>query len=260
MSTRNAFLLHLLISMTVVGAVLAIIFFVWYPAPYFTIGGAGDVVKILIGVDLILGPALTLLLYRPGKRGVMVDLGVIAAIQLTALVYGTVTIFQQRPYYAVFAVDRFEVLSRQDIMASGELPAFAEKPLRGPAYAIARLPADPATRNRIFEEVVFEGLPDIDKRPEFWGPYDAAADEVLARSRPLTAFSTADARLQAEISALRSQYADVELVQLPVMGRKGAMTLVMNPGTGRPVAALDADPWAADKADQPGEPDQAAAN
>ena len=110
-SKLHAFLIHLAGSALVVGALCAIIFFVWYPAPYFAAKGASGVLRVLIGVDLILGPTLTLILFRPRKPGLVFDLSIIATIQLAALVFGTTVIYQERPYYAVFAVDRFQVLA-----------------------------------------------------------------------------------------------------------------------------------------------------
>ena len=115
MSKTRAFLLHLSISATIVGIVCALIFFVWYPQPFFQIAGASSVLKVLIGVDLIVGPLLTLLLYKPGKPKLLFDMSCIALIQIVALVYGTAIIFSERPYYLVFAVDRFEVLAHRDV-------------------------------------------------------------------------------------------------------------------------------------------------
>ena len=71
-SKRRAFLIHLSASAFVVGTLCAIIFFLWYPAPYFEARGAWSVIRILVGVDLILGPALTLVLFRPRKTRVAV--------------------------------------------------------------------------------------------------------------------------------------------------------------------------------------------
>ena len=65
MSKLRAFLIHFSISATVVGAAFAVIFFAWYPAPYFEVVGAWNVVRILIVVDLILGPLLTLIPVDP---------------------------------------------------------------------------------------------------------------------------------------------------------------------------------------------------
>ncbi len=250
MSKKRAFLLHFSISASIVGVVLAVIFFLWYPTPYFKVSGASDVVKILIGVDLVLGPLLTLLLYRPNKPKLLLDMCLIATIQLSALIYGVTTIYQQRPYYAVFAIDRFEVLARKEVSLSGdEYPAFSSKPWRGPIYAVASLPEDPVARSRVLEEVMFEGLPDIDKRPEFWSGYDESSNQVLNRSKPLSVLRVNDDRLRSEISGLAKSYPDTELVYVPVIGRKGALTLVLNAGNRRPVAVLDVDPWELAKTD-----------
>ena len=178
-SKRRAFLIHLSASALVVGTLCAIIFFLWYPAPYFEAKGAWGVIQILVGVDLILGPALTLVLFRPRKPGLLFDLSVIVAIQLTALVYGTTVIFQERPYYTVFAVDRFEILAYRDVDRSMiEHDELRRKPLVGPILAVASLPEDPAEFQRLLQEVLFEGKPDIERRPEYWSPY--AARSALA--------------------------------------------------------------------------------
>ena len=99
MPKLRAFLIHLGISLTVVGAVVAFVFFVWYPDFYFQVKGAGSVLRVLIGVDLVIGPALTLLVYKPNKPGLRFDLAAIAMLQLVALVYGTVTLFSEPPLF-----------------------------------------------------------------------------------------------------------------------------------------------------------------
>src|SRR5437762_10459463 len=64
-SRRRAFLTHLLSSAVIVSAVCVLVFFVWYPHPYFRISGAWNPLRVLIGVDLVLGPLLTLLVFKP---------------------------------------------------------------------------------------------------------------------------------------------------------------------------------------------------
>ncbi len=252
MSKKRAFLLHLSISATIVGIVLALIFFLWYPAPYFKVGGASDVVKILVGVDLVLGPLLTLLLYRPNKPKLLLDMCLIAAIQLSALVYGVTTIYQERPYYVVFAIDRFEVLARKDVSIDpNEYPVFATKPWRGPIYAVAYLPDDPVARSRVLEEVMFEGMPDIDQRPEFWRSYQENSNTVLKKSKPLSELKANDAGLREDIAEIAATKSGVVPVYVPVIGRKGAMTLVLNHQTRLPIAALDIDPWETAKVAEP---------
>ena len=50
----KAFLLHLAISSAVIGAVFALIFFFWYPRPYFQANGAWSVIRIIVMVDLVM--------------------------------------------------------------------------------------------------------------------------------------------------------------------------------------------------------------
>ena len=113
----SAFAIHLTISATIVAIVIAIIFYFWYPKPFFEANGAWTVLRVLIMVDLVLGPSLTLALFKKGKKGLVMDMSIIAAIQLAALIYGTTVIFGARPYYLVFAVDRFEIVGKAEVDA-----------------------------------------------------------------------------------------------------------------------------------------------
>lgn len=245
-SRKNAFLIHLLASSLVVGTLCAIIFFLWYPAPYFDAKGAWGVLRVLVAVDLVLGPTLTLILYKPRKPGLLFDLSVIAAIQLSALVYGTTVIYQERPYYSVFAVDRFEVLAYRDADATMvESEALREKPLIGPILAVASLPQDPLEFQRLLEETVFEGKPDVQYRPEFWRPYAERSDAVVARAQPLSELTdrkpgTADAVEE----FLEAQGRDVEdFSYVPLVGKDRSFVFVIDAETAAPIDIIDADPW-----------------
>lgn len=245
-SKRRAFLTHLALSASVVGTVCVAIFAFWYPPPYFEVKGAWNVLRVLIGVDLVLGPLLTLILFRPNKPGLGLDVTMIAMIQLAALVYGTSVIFQERPYYTVFAVDRFEVLARGDVdPVAAAAVDFARKPLRGPALVAAQRPTDLQEFQRLLQETVFEGKPDLERRPEYWRPYAQHRDEILARAQPLAmlAARSADAAGQvARASRVLDRDAD-DLVFLPVIGTDGPMTFVLDPATLEPIDALPVDPW-----------------
>ena len=246
-SKRRAFLMHLAMSATIVGAVCAVIFFIWYPAPYFGIKGAWNVLRILIGVDLILGPLLTLILFRPGKRGLALDMAMIAMIQLSALLYGSAVIFQERPYFAVFAVDRFEILAKRDVDATAlAATEFADKPLVGPVLVIATIPSDPAEFQRLLEETVFEGKPDIDRRPAHWSAFADSIDAVLSRAAPLSTLLAQQPGAAEEIARISRDLElnpdDIDYV--PVIGGDRALTLVIDSETALPLAVLDFDPWA----------------
>ena len=84
MSRWRAAGIHLLVSAGVAAVVLAVMLGVWYgPTLFWAMGGAG-LALILIGVHLVMGPALTLVVFRSGKRGLKFDLAAIALLQLAA--------------------------------------------------------------------------------------------------------------------------------------------------------------------------------
>jgi hypothetical protein len=245
-SKRRAFRIHLSASALVVGMLLAIIFFLWYPAPYFEAKGAWSVIRLLVGVDLILGPALTLVLFRPRKPGLLFDLSVIATIQLTALIYGTTVIYQERPYYTVFAVDRFEILAYRDVDRSMiEHDELRRKPLVGPILAVASLPEDPAEFQSLLQEVSFEGKPDIERRPEYWSPYAGRSADILARARSLSELLNTRPEARNEISRITAaRDTDIDrLAYLPLIGRDKSYAFVVDAETAVPVDIIDVDPW-----------------
>ena len=242
MRKKTAFFCHFSLSLLVVGTVLAIVFLLWYPGFYFRVLGTMDVLKAFIGVNLARGPVLTLILYKPN---LLVDIYMIAAIQLAALVYGVSVIYQERPYYAVFSVDRFEILAERDVDLSNvpDSERF-EKPWGQPLVVFANLPTDPEARNRIIHETLLEGKPDIHRRPELWSSYDERADDVISRARPLARLRESRPDIADEITALMERYDNADqLVFVPIMGKKHVFSLVLDAQSKHPLEIIDADPW-----------------
>lgn len=245
---KNAFLIHLGLSALVVGTVIVLVMLFWYPAPWMQVIGAANVLGILVAVDLIVGPCLTLLLYKPGKPGLVFDLCMIGLVQLVALGYGIHTVYQERPYYVVFVKDRFEVLAYKDVAAQDiKDEALRRKDWRQPVMAIASMPTDAVARNRVLEETLFEGKPDIHARPEFWSPYAGNTAEVLAGAKSINELLHWRPELVDELDA---DMATDKFVYAPVMGRKQVFSLILDKSTGQPVRLVDIDPWTAARTDK----------
>ena len=113
----RAFLIHILLSILVLSATLALVAFVWYPAPLFWVDGGREVIQLIAFVDVVLGPLLTLIVFQKGKKSLKFDLSVIVAIQLLALAYGVMTMYQQRPVFVAFALDKFYTVTAAQIEA-----------------------------------------------------------------------------------------------------------------------------------------------
>lgn len=188
---------HLSGSLLVAALAATVVFGLWYPRPYGELSGGLQIFLILVGVDVVCGPLLTLVLFNPKKsmRELALDMSLVVLIQLAALAYGLFTTFQARPLFLVHEVDRFRVINFPDYLGvdvSKQLAAL-DAPLRptwwsGPLTVGTREPLDDAEQQRVLKESVFGGR-DYSQRPEFYVPYDRAySEKALARAKPLKAF------------------------------------------------------------------------
>jgi hypothetical protein len=182
---------HLSLSAAIGVVAAAIMLLAWYPDEYFRISGGSILVLIMVGVDVGLGPLITLVIFDPAKgRRLLFDLAFIATVQLAALGYGAYIMFVARPAYAVFVTDRFDVINVVDLDAAKRAratdPRFRDLPWFGPRLAVSRLPSDPAARREVMMAAA-QGV-DLMLEPKYWVPYAEGRDLVLARARPLEAF------------------------------------------------------------------------
>lgn len=146
-----AFLVHLAASAAVLVAIVAVVLFWWYPVPMLDLQGGMEVMLIILLVDLILGPSLTSVVYRPGKKSLKLDLSMIVLFQLVALAYGVNSIRAQRPDYLAFTFDRFFVVSVTD--AIGTLPSRSSLPIWRGDIPIGTTPVTPFTTSKSLDEL-----------------------------------------------------------------------------------------------------------
>jgi hypothetical protein len=64
---------------------------------------------------MVLGPLLTLIAFKSGKPSRKFDLCGIVLLQLGALLYGGMIVYQQRPAFVVFGVDRFTTIPAAEV-------------------------------------------------------------------------------------------------------------------------------------------------
>lgn len=246
MTRKKAFFVHLCISTLVIGGLLLLVLFFWYPYPFSLVAGIAKPLSILIGAYLIIGPLLTLILFKPGKAGLKFDMYLVSIIQSAVLLYGGYTLYQERPYYMVFVQDRFEVLAQGDIDLEGVTdPALLDKPWAQPIYVVALMPADVQEQQRILEETLFQGKPDIHQRPEYWHPYAAHLDKVSKRARPLE--DLLERRPDEAVlinAAIRKSDNSESLAYMPIMGKRRVFSLLLESSGWTSVGVVSVDPWA----------------
>ncbi|MBT8438088.1 MAG: hypothetical protein KJO91_00060 [Gammaproteobacteria bacterium] len=113
-SRKQAFFTHLGVSSIIFMVLSYLIVFHWYPDFYFSLDGGQRAILTIFIVDVVLGPGLTLLVFKPGKKSLKFDMSVIVFVQLSALIWGVHNVFTERSATAVFYQGRFTCISRPD--------------------------------------------------------------------------------------------------------------------------------------------------
>ena len=174
--------IHFIISLFFISISLLLALKFWYPAPFFEISGLDHIILILITVDVILGPLLTLVVFKPKKPSLKIDLTIIGLVQIVAFCYGFYTIYSAHPLYIAFAGDRFTPINTNEVdPAKAKYPELKKSKLTGPTLVYVQKPSDPSEVSRLTMEVL-SGKPDLDTRPEYYEPFKKFTDTMLTKS------------------------------------------------------------------------------
>jgi len=239
--------LHLAISVIIALAVLIGMKLVWYPAPYFQAIDAGGLILILVGVDVVMGPLITLIVFNRKKPELKRDLIIVAALQLAALVYGMHVVFVARPAYAVFNVNRFDLVVASEIdpgeMKKASRPEFQSLPWLGPQIIAAKLPSNKQESETILFSAVAGGA-DVFHLPRYYVPYSEVMDQAKTKAKPLaTLRNKPDANELVDRFLARHGYSESQLGFVPFHGRKRDAVFVLELATGKVVGHLPVDPF-----------------
>lgn len=242
MSRWRAAGVHLLVSMCIAASVLALMIAIWYPPPLFEAMGGVGLAMILVGVDVVMGPALTLVVFRSGKPGLKFDLGVIAACQLAALLYGCYTIALARPAFIVFVKDQFQVATVVQLdperLAEARYPQFRSPSWWGPELVFGQWPQDFADQQRLLFASL--GGEDLQHFPRYYAPYEQGTREILRRAQPLSEVRRLEPEAGKVIDAwlARSGVDERNLRYLRLRGRRTWVAVLIDPVSARPVKML----------------------
>jgi hypothetical protein len=200
--------LHFAISTMIASLVLTLVYLGWYRSVLSTTEAVGTILLIMIAIDIVLGPLMTMVVYKPKKKSLKFDLAVIAFIQLGFLAYGVYTVYLARPAYLVFVKDRFESVAVIDWPASAKAKhasapnSAADRALLGPVFVGTKSPDDPQLK----QELLFSsagGGADIGQMPQYYVPFETQKKEAAAKARSIAELKETnkkDAEKMAEIS------------------------------------------------------------
>jgi hypothetical protein len=181
----KAFALHLSTSCAVLTLTLGGLYLGWYHWPGWYLTHVAPVVAVMVGVDVVLGPFLTLLIANPTKprRELARDIALIATVQLIAFGYGTVQLWNGRPLYYAYSVNCLSIVQAYDLDAASVATARAHGDALTPHwYSLPRwiwapLPEDSEKAGQIVTSAVTGGS-DVTAMPEYYRPWDAGLSDM----------------------------------------------------------------------------------
>lgn len=238
---------HLAISAAVAALVLAVMLALWYPPPLFTAMGGAELIMLIVGIDVCIGPLITLIIFDTRKKELLFDLAVVAALQIAALCYGVYAMHAGRPVFTVFTADPgFVVVPAAELdpknLAKGSSEEYRTLSLTGSRLVATEEPTDPNARNDIvFLSIGGMGIHDL---PQYYVAYAEKRAEVLKASRPLSELKLADDdhRKRLDRYLQRSKRNTDELRCLPVRTKFAMLTALLDAGTGDLLTILDIKP------------------
>jgi hypothetical protein len=244
MNRWKAASIHLTISFALATSVTALLYFVWFPAPYFAAAGASTLILILIAADLCIGPLLTLLVITPTKsrKLLKLDLTVIGLLQTIAFAYGLHVIAAARPVFVVGAIDRLVLVSAEEVedgdLAQGSRPEFRKRSWFGPVLVGVERPT--GIENIKMANQAMSSGKDLELLPKFYVPYDQVAGKLMLRAKPLSLFKHVSSQ---QIRQLLARFNGEMPVGLPLQRGDHDYTAIMSPATRRPILITSIDPW-----------------
>lgn len=242
MLRSKAAFIHLMLSVLVVGFVLFLMLFVWYPKGFFQLLGGSDLVFIIAGVDVCLGPLLTFAVFNPAKKTLKFDLAVIGLLQITALLYGAHVMFHSRPVFNVFEENIFKVTLASDFKDDVELNKASKEKWKslswtGPELVAAMPPTDP----KLKEEMVMAAATGSDWNvfPKLFVEYDGQRQVALKHAKSLDTLKVLNANNRAIVEQFESEHPAQRFVYLPIVSGYVAMAAVLDANSADFVRILD---------------------
>lgn len=245
MNRFKAATIHLGISVLVGLLVLLLMLGLWYPDGYFALLGGATLLYLILGVDVTLGPLLTLVVFNPTKKTLKFDLAVIGMLQFTALLYGANVLFQSRPVFNVLEEDVFKVTVASELedesMASAKNPLWKKKSLVGPVLVAAVAPTNPEEQ----EKMVLAAAAGMDWNvfPEYYVSYDSQRKVALSHAKPLSNLNkiSPEAKLKVMAFLVKHDRVEEDFVYLPIVAGYVAMTAVLDKVTADFIGIIDID-------------------
>lgn len=178
------FLGHLAASALLFALLTFLFMRVWFPMPYFLADGGWQGLRLVLGVDVTVGPLLSLVAASPKKARATLakDLAIIGALQLLALGLGLWTLFPQRTSVVVYSEGKgYAVEAAQADLFGEGFKAIRDASAETPVLVVANFPKGVNERQELRRRALGGGKALL-MLDEYFVPLGEAAREELAFS------------------------------------------------------------------------------
>ncbi len=236
----KAFSLHLLSSATVLTLILSCLYFGWYRWPGWYLTDVTRVVLVMVCVDVVLGPTLTLIIanQKKSRRELTRDIGIIVVVQLCALGYGSVSLWSGRPLYYAFSESVLQLVQAYDLDANEAKlgrernPALAPHWYSPPRWIWAPLPQDPDEREKIVGAAI-SGGDDVISMPRYFKSWEEGMPSLRSQLKKVddVAYFAKSEKKKLKDKMKAAGMADDQLNTMPLTGRGYPLLAVFDPAS-----------------------------
>ncbi|WP_180052413.1 MULTISPECIES: TfpX/TfpZ family type IV pilin accessory protein [unclassified Acinetobacter] len=233
----RASVIHFVLSGILALLCFILVFFLLYPAPLAQATGVENLFILMLAIDVVLGPALTFIVYKKYKKTLKMDLLIIVIIQLSALIYGIYAMYQGRPVWIAYTADRFELIRANDMIEESlDYPL----PVIRPKYIFVETkPQDPKEQLKIMLEEVQSNI-SIAQQPQYYRPISQAKHQIQQQALSLAELQQYNSKVDVEKTLAKYPNADT---WLPLKANAVDMVVLINKEKAEVIKIVDLRPW-----------------
>ncbi len=232
--------LHLLASAAALTLILGTLYLGWYRWPGWYLTDVTQVVMVMVGVDVVVGPLLTFVIASASKprRELVRDIAIIVAVQLIALIYGSGSLWNGRPLYYAYSETVLQLVQAYDIDGAQAQTGRQQNPDLAPHwYSLPRwiwapLPKDAQARQEIVAAAIVGG-DDVISMPRYFKTWNEGLAELrsqLKKVDEVAYFGSSDKKkLKERMRA--AGYATDQANSMALTGRGHPLLAVFDPAS-----------------------------
>jgi hypothetical protein len=235
--------IHLLISILIVSLALSTMYLLWYPGAYFSLMGGKKLIALIALVDIFLGPLLTFIVFKSGKKSLKFDLFCIGLIQIAALAYGVYVMFTARPVFTVFNQDRFQIAAVLDItpneLTKAKKQRWQQLSITGPIIVAIATPDKTNKEAVVFAEIEKQNL---FRYPRLYDEYKNHLNTAIKAGKSIESLALVSAKNKSAVNEFLSlqNRPESDFLYLPITSELAEMSAILDAKSGDFLAIIDA--------------------